>query len=279
MQPERALAEMGFTELEARLYCELLRASPATGYRLSQIVGKAPANVYQALASMSQKGIVVADDDETKHYRAIAPAEVLEDLRQDFDRRRVLAEEALKKVFAPPERDRIYQVRTPQQVMDRARAMIEAARTIVLFDLGPELLEVLGPSLTKASASGVTVAGVTYAPTPDLGFPCVETVGAAYRDRLPGQPLTVVVDAREYLMAHLSRDGAQVLHGVWSDSPYLACVEHSGLSCEIRLSALKVKDDPMAYVGLFRAIPEGPFELDCPGETGAAEQTSRSHDH
>src|ERR1700678_258797 len=94
MQPELALAEMGFTELEARLYCELLRASPATGYRLSQIVGKAPANVYQALASMNQKGIVVADDDETKHYRAIAPAEVLEDLQQDFDRRRVLAGEA-----------------------------------------------------------------------------------------------------------------------------------------------------------------------------------------
>jgi len=35
------LAPFGFTDLESRLYCELLKHAPATGYRLAQLVGKA----------------------------------------------------------------------------------------------------------------------------------------------------------------------------------------------------------------------------------------------
>jgi HTH-type transcriptional regulator, sugar sensing transcriptional regulator len=273
MDPEHALAQLGFTDLEARLYCELLRAAPASAYRLAQIVGKAPANVYQALASMAQKGIVFTDEGETKAWRPAPLQELMGDLQRRFDERRRLAEAALLTVQTPPERDRVYQLRTARQVMDRARALVAGAKDILLFDLYPGPFAALREALMQAAASGVTVAGVAYEPTPDLNFPCVRTVGAALRDRMPGQQVTVIADGREFLMAHLSPDGANVLHGIWSDSAYLACMQHSGLSSEIRLSALEdfeAFEDPLAYVGLLQAAPDGLFALRRDGKTADA---------
>src|SRR4051794_36879141 len=52
------LLGFGYTELESRLYCDLLRHGPAGGYRLAQRIGKAAANVYQALKSMERKGAI-----------------------------------------------------------------------------------------------------------------------------------------------------------------------------------------------------------------------------
>ena len=56
MTAEMALTSFGFTDSESRLYCELLRNGPSSGYRIAQIVGKAPANAYQSLRSLAQKG-------------------------------------------------------------------------------------------------------------------------------------------------------------------------------------------------------------------------------
>src|SRR5947209_6897593 len=84
MPPELALSEFGFTELEARVYCELLRSAPATGYRLAQLTGKAPANVYQALAAMTRKGIVFAEEGETRSYRPLPPSELMVELQKEF---------------------------------------------------------------------------------------------------------------------------------------------------------------------------------------------------
>ena len=98
MDAERALTTLGFTETEAGLYCQLLRGGPATGYRLARAVGKAPANVYQALAALAQKGAVLTDEGEPKTFRAARPDEVLAALASGFETRRSAAEDALARL-------------------------------------------------------------------------------------------------------------------------------------------------------------------------------------
>jgi sugar-specific transcriptional regulator TrmB len=261
------LAEFGFSELESRIYCELLRVAPATGYRLAQLIGKAPANVYQALASMARKGVVFIDVGGTKNYRALPPSELMAELQQDFDQRRLSAQLALETVYARPERDRIYQLRTARQVFERGQGMIERARGILLFDLFPEPFELLRPALEAAAASGVTVAGVAYGEVPKVPFTCVSSPGDTLRERWPGQQVTIVVDAEEFVIALLDADADTVMHGVWSESRYLACMQHTGLSSEIRLAGLDLSKDPFKGAGLLHAMPPGLREL--LRETGA----------
>lgn len=257
--PVDALTALGFTETEALVYCELLKASPATGYRLAQAVGKAPANTYQALSALVQKGAAMVDESGGKSFRAVPPAELLSAMAGAFESRRKAAAEALERLATPSGDDRIYQLKSADQAMQRALAMIEAAREVVMFDLFPEPLEALRQALEAAAARGVTVAGTSYGPTADVPAPFIVSRGADYVfRRWPGQQVVVVADAREHLAALLSHDGRQVLHGVWSDSAWLACAHHNGLACEVRLLAQPARaDDPLEHLSLIRSAPAG----------------------
>ena len=67
----------------------------------------------------------------------------------------------------------------------------------------------------------------------------------------------MVADGREHLVALLSRDGGHVVQGLWSDSPYLALVIHSGLAAEIRLSAAPPRRDAFADIAVLTLRPSG----------------------
>jgi len=257
--PQSALTAIGFTEIEAAIYCELLRGPPATGYRLAKAIGKGPANVYQALASLAQKAAVMVDETAAKTYRAVPPADLMSGLQRAFDLARRDAQAALESLHAESRDDRVYQLKSPAQIYERAEAMIAGAREILLFDLFPEPLARLTPALNLAHGRGVAVAGLVYGPPPDLAFPVAPSVSSGVvADRWPGLQLSLVADASEHLVALLSQDGTVARHGVWSDSVYLACLKHSGLAAEIQLSALgDTRDLPFDSLSLLRAYPIG----------------------
>jgi hypothetical protein len=208
--------------------------------------------------------VIVVDDDEVRSYIPLPPGEVLGSLQRSFEERRADAAAALAGLFRPPERDRSYQVKNPERVYEIARRMIGEAREVVLFDLFPEPLATLRDSLRDAAHRSAFVIGLGYQPEPeDSAIQVVVTVGAAVQDHLPGVLIRLTVDARESLNALLSHDGQRVLHAVWSDSPFLACLQHDGMSCEIRLSALAPDrvQDRFWQLGLLHLAPPGLFEL------------------
>lgn len=257
---ESTLTALGFTETEAGLYCALLRHGPSTGYRAAQLIGKAPANAYQSLAALTQKGAVLAEEGEPRTFRAASPDELLAALEGAFAARREAALASLTAIAAPVPDDRTYQLKSAAQVLERAAALLDAAEQIVLFDLFPATFALLSEPLARAAARGVTVAGRAYGPvaapegvlvvaTPDAGF---------VRDRWPGAQLTLVADARQHLVALMTRDGRGLVRAAWSDSAYLGCLQHSGLSAEIRLAALRDGGpDTLAHLSLLEAAPAG----------------------
>jgi len=252
--PENALSALGFTEIEAAIYCKLLRGEPATGYRLAKAIGKAPANTYQALGSLTAKGAVMVEDGESKTYRAIPPADLLGSLQRSFESARHTAQSALEALQPAAADDRIYQLKSPAQIYERAEAMIARAREILLFDMFDAPLARLAPALRDAQARGVRVAGLVYSEVSDLPFAVAQMRTAQVVQRWPGQQLSVVVDASEFLVALLSHDGASARHGVWSDSVYLSCLQHSSMAAEIQLMAL---DQSFGGLSLLQSYPPG----------------------
>jgi len=268
------ITAFGFTETESAVYCALLRGGPATGYRLAQAVGKAPANVYQALAVLAQRGAASVDESEAKTYRATPPSELLGALKTAFDAAHRDAEAALATIRPHGVDDRIYHLKTPNQVYERAEGMIADAREILLFDLFPGPLARLRAALLDAHGRGVRLAGVVYSPT-DVPFPVAVQSCSVVAERWPGQQVSVVADAREHLLALLSSDGLQVRHGVWSDSAYLACLQHSGLGAEIRnLAAHLGAAEPLGDIALLHAFPPGLRALIGPREDADFEKGS-----
>lgn len=263
------LTSFGFTDLESQIYVELMRHAPATGYRLARLVGKAPANTYQALASLGRKGAVVGTETEPRAYRPVAPVELFAGLKHNFDIAAQQAVSALNALHAPVEEDRLYRLNTVSQAQVRARTLIENAKQIILFDLFPEPLAMLQDSLAAATERGVTVAGLVYQKPTDAPYTQVVAASADFAaNRWPGLQMSLVADAREVLLVLISHTGEELLQGLWSDSAYLACTHHSGLSAEIRLSARAGKGrDPLEHLSLLTARPQGLKRLIKPKST------------
>ena len=253
-----SLAALGFTDTEALLYCELVRSGPASGYRLAKAVGKARANVYQALSQLTQRGAVLIDGSQVQTFRATDPQELMRTLAESYRGHAEAARAGLQALAAPAADDRIYHLKTIDQLFERAVAMIDRAGASVLIDAFPEPLERILPALERAAARGVVVAAFVYDDQARASFPLVSSTAAHFAlARWPGLQLSVVTDAREHLVSLLDRDMRHVLHGIWSDSAYLSCLQHSGLAAEIRLASRSATGETLDEIALLQSQPPG----------------------
>ena len=241
MSPEETLMPLGFTETEALTYCELLRSGPSTGYRIAQAIGKAQANTYKTLSTLTQKGAVIDDGGEPRMFRAVSPDHLIRALEARLNEQASTARNALSQLESRQQEDRLYQIRSVEQIWQRCAEMIEQAREVILFDMFPEFEERLAPHLNKAARRGVAIEGVVYAEASTLRTDYSVTRSRAADDilnRWPGMELRLVVDANQHLLALIRRGGEGVLHALWSESVYLSVMQHYALSAEIRLHNL-----------------------------------------
>lgn len=255
IEPESALISFGFNQLESIVYYELLRQSPATGYRLAQRVGRAPANIYQTLKALLQKGAVLIESDaaDAVSYRPVPPEQLFASLRTGYLARADSALDVLSNVHQPPVQEFLAQLRTASQVIEQARSMLGRAKRTVLFDCMPELYDVLRADFNGARDRGVKVVGIAYRREdagpimPFKGEP-VQAVG----ERWPGLGLILVTDAAEQLVAQISRDMTEALNAVYSDSAFQSAIMHGLLHADIRLVALRTE--------LGAALPSSPLD-------------------
>jgi hypothetical protein len=185
-----------------------------------------------------------------------------------------LAETALGELGSIGEDDRIYQLKGYAQVYERAATLISGAQEILLFDLFPAPIAALAPLLMSAHGRGVKVAGIVYDASQKWPFTTELADSSEFvTERWPGSQLTLIADAREYLVGLLSANGQQVKRAIWSDSVYLACLQHSGLAAEIRIAAARHDSgDPRSAISLLRSYPPGLRTLIGPSRTGGKEQ-------
>jgi sugar-specific transcriptional regulator TrmB len=237
----QSLLAFGFTELEAEVYVFLVQESPATGYRVAQAIGKAVANTYKALESLHNKGAILVDEGTNRLCRAVPADELLARLEHNFRRNRRQAAQALASLRSPPDDDRIYQLRSREQVMERCRQMLARAEELVALDLFPGPLEELRSDLENTAARGIKIALRAYQPDSVVGVEVfVDPQGAKVLQRWPGQWCNLVVDGQELLLALLNSAGTAVHQALWSSSAYLSWVYYSAITSDLSLNALEI---------------------------------------
>jgi sugar-specific transcriptional regulator TrmB len=263
VQAAQALENLGFSEIESLIYCFLLKESPATGYRISHAIGKPTANTYKAIAALAQRGAIVVDDADNRLCRAVPTAELLERLDRDFGARRKQAEAQLSKIRPATNDDRVYQLTDVDQVIERARTMLAGAKTISLLDVFPKIAVQLTQHLEAAAKRGVTVAIRAYEPLKLKGVTVLVAPDAARVLRTwPGEQLNLVVDAEQYMLALLAKDTESVHQAIWSNSTFLSCLQHNGLSSELILTESHERAEgaplsPMEKLSLTRSNSPG----------------------
>ena len=237
--PVQALMDLGLNQLEAEVYALLLGESPATGYRVAQTLGKPAAGIYKAIESLAKQGAVDVDDGETRLCRAVPIEELLAQLERRFVQQKRRASAALSKIAPARIDDRVYQLQTPDQVLQRCREMLSRCKQIALFDVFPNVLDDVRADIEGAVQRQLYVVLHVYRPTELRGADLIVCPkGELILDRWPGQWINLVTDGMELLYAFLSSDGAVVHQAVWSSSSYLAWLAHSGMAGEMTASRL-----------------------------------------
>src|SRR5579862_4295758 len=232
----QALEAMGFTALEARIYVELLRGGPQTGYGIAKQVGKAVANAYKALDVLARRGVVACEDGATRLYRAVPYTEVASALADDFTRRSSRAVDALASLDGAGADDRIYRLNSSESIFERARAIVDSSRVSLVVDAFPESLRELAGELRFAAKRGVKVTVHAYAPVAIEGVTVVEQPhGARIRKRWPGAWLNISADGATTLIAHVHDDRTV---GMWTENVYVSFVFYCGITSETALARL-----------------------------------------
>ena len=261
--PALALQELGFTALEAQVYVYLLRHEPSTGYRISHAIGKPTANTYKALASLAGQGAVLVDDGGSGAARAVPVEELLSGLDRRGREQRAAARAALADMTPGDDDDRVYALKDPAQVVERARAMLARAGQIVLADLFPATFALLREDLIACAARGVRVVVRAYAAAEATGVLVVAAEGKGAPGGWPGQQLSLVADGNEHLLALLSMDLASVHQAVWSRSAFLSCLQHNHVAMELLYTAREATGVPgvaapdLADITVLAADPAG----------------------
>jgi hypothetical protein len=220
------------------VYVFLLAESPATGYRVASGLGKPAANTYKAIESLSAKGAIEVDHGQSRLCRAVSPGELLARLERDFNAQKRRALKSLSGVQSARGDDRVYQLKSPEQVLERCRRMLAEAQEVVFADLFPPALEMLREDLVTAASRGLSVSVKAYAPATLPGVHVsVDPAGLETLSRWPGAWLNLATDGAQHLLSFFTPDLSRVHQAVWSGSAYLSWVYQSAFHAEFALAA------------------------------------------
>ena len=228
------LVEVGFNELESEVYLALLASKPVTAYGIARQIGKPTANTYKAIESLSRRGAVMVEDGDNRLCRAVPVSELVAHLQREFTDKTQAVERSLARLQLDTQDERVYKLESVAQLLERCRRMItERAERIVTVDAFPNALQTIAGELASAAARGVKVQVLAYIP---IDVPGVEIVvaprGGEVAKYWNSQQLNVVIDGRETLLALLDNDITHIHQAHWSNSLYLSCLIHAGITCE-----------------------------------------------
>jgi sugar-specific transcriptional regulator TrmB len=251
----RALSELGFTGLEAEVYAFLLGQAPATGYRIAQGIGKPVANTYKAIASLHAKGAIEVDDGNTRLCRPVPSDELIGRLARDFEARKEEARVLLQELGAPEADDRIYQLRSRSQVLQRAAEMLLRTQEVAVGVLPADALEALADALGTSPGRVVIATAASVVPANIEAVP----VDPA----MPADLFILAIDGEESLCGTISSEEASAF---WTRNPAMARPQFAGASAMVNLRAVASRlEDGAGPKRISKALVTAPGVEDTPG--------------
>lgn len=156
-----SLTEIGFTEYEAKIYLELLRDNPATGYQLSKNAGIPRSMVYEALGRLHNRGAVLETRDERATlYRPLPPDVLMDNYEQEHHRLIKGLRDGLRQRYLTEDEDLLWSISGRRAVLSYANQMINGADNEILLVLADPDLDELRASILKACERGLMISAL-----------------------------------------------------------------------------------------------------------------------
>jgi sugar-specific transcriptional regulator TrmB len=229
------LAELGFSEYEAKIYLVLLRQNPATGYEISKASGVPTSKIYQNLERLKKKGFIFGTEDkpeQAKKYIPIEPQELCGLLSRKIKRNLDQVASALADHEPPQESSYIWAISGRDAILAKAENLIQQAKKTILLSAWDEELEPLMRSLDGAAKRKVRIAIVNFGGLrPKFATVFPHPIKDTIYNEKGGRGLTVCVDSHTVLESIVGPEDQG--HGAWSRNPGFVTVAEDYLKHDI----------------------------------------------
>jgi Cd2+/Zn2+-exporting ATPase len=150
------LAQIGFTEYEAKVYLALLAENPATGYQISKRSGVPRSMVYETLSRLHGRGLVLeAVEGRAKLYRPLPPQTFLDEHQSEHERLVGSLRIGLDELFNQVVDDRIWSIRGRNAALAYASQLIRKSDSAVFLVLTDADLKLLYEDILAACQRGI----------------------------------------------------------------------------------------------------------------------------
>lgn len=233
--PIDKLVKIGFSEYEAKAYIALLRESPVTGYQLSKCSGVPRSMIYEVLGKLTARGaaMTLRKGDSTQ-YAPVPADEFLDHLRREHEALTTSLKDDLATLASPTDLEYVWNIEGHDNIIAKAREMIDQARSRIYLALLPVTFPDLQPALEEAIGRGVRVVLYTTSALDLAGGRVIvahvseETLGQAR-----GLGAVLVIDGEEVLIGEwLSANQARAS---WTSSPLLVFIAEHHLRTDLYL--------------------------------------------
>ncbi len=190
-----ALMQAGFTRHESMLYVTLCREGELTGYEASKITGIPRSNAYLGLAGLADKGGAYRINGETARYTAVAPEELVQNLKRKFSQVMKVIEEEIPQVNISG--DSFVTINGFQQILDKMKNLINQAQKRVYISISGDQLEYVIKELQEARKRGLKVVIITSGGLDIEGMIC-------YTSRKQFGSVRLITDSENVLTGQLN---------------------------------------------------------------------------
>jgi len=212
------LRELGLSEYEAKTYRTLCQESPLTPYETAQQAGLPTSKIYQVLARLEEKGLVLClHEQNRKRYIPQELEEFAASCRYQMEKTLTGLEEEGRRLKQESQVSYIWNLKGYMEIVDKAKQIIGTAREEILISLWRDELLHLKPALHERCAGGVRLGLVHFGeldPALAVGTCFSHPIADTLFQEKGGRGLTLVVDSREAMMVTVL-DAGQA-EGAWS---------------------------------------------------------------
>jgi sugar-specific transcriptional regulator TrmB len=157
------LKNLNFTEYEAKAYLTLLEESPLTGYAVAKNSRVPRSRIYEVLDGLVMRGDILVSLGNTPQYTPVPAKELIKNRRIKAEENFELAEKSLAEFEnSTNDRENIWNITGRQEILDKVKTCIVAAKKRILLEIWKEEYEELEPELRQAANRGVHVIIIAY---------------------------------------------------------------------------------------------------------------------
>ncbi len=228
MEDKSRLKELGFSQYEAACYMALVANHPVNGSQLSKSSGIARSRIYDVLRSLITKEFVI--EVNTGQYAPLPSDELIRRLKKSFDNHIAAFEKEIAKASQKEDFEYVWTLTGYDTIMDKARAMIKAARQEIYVRLFPEADRHLSDDLVAADKRGVSIRYIAMGKIPDLfeiqvTHPHHETLIKT----IGGRSFDIITDKREALVGIFEGGNEDQSPINWTRNPWFVIANRDSL--------------------------------------------------